>query len=124
MTTIRIRRPAYPLLTLAATASIAFSATLATLALPALPAMAAPAQQGRAQPTSAENKPQVVDLNTADLDALTTVPGIGPALAQRIIEYRKEHGPFKKVEDLLNVRGIGERSLARIKDRVTVGGKS
>ncbi len=65
-----------------------------------------------------------VDINTADVDRLTELPGIGRAIAQRIVDYRKEHGPFKAVDELLNVRGIGDRSLARIRDRVTVGGKS
>jgi len=85
-------------------------------------AYAAPARSaGKPSASSAiDEKSPPIDVNTADADKLTTLPGIGKAIAQRIIDYRKEHGPFKKVEELLNVRGIGDRSLARIKDRVTV----
>ena len=64
-----------------------------------------------------------VDINTADVEKLTGLPGVGPAIAQRIVDYRKEHGSFKSVDELLSVRGIGERSLARLRDRVTVGAK-
>jgi len=64
-----------------------------------------------------------VDINTADVEALAGLPGVGPALAQRIVDYRKEHGPFKTVDELLNVRGIGERSLARFRERITVEGR-
>jgi competence protein ComEA len=62
-----------------------------------------------------------VNINTAGIDELVTLPGIGRAYAQRIIEYRDKNGPFKRVEDLLNVRGIGEKTFAKIKDRLTVG---
>jgi len=63
-----------------------------------------------------------VDLNTADLAALDTLPGVGPATAQAIITYRQEHGPFRSVDELLEVRGIGDAKLAELRDRVTVGG--
>ncbi len=64
-----------------------------------------------------------VDVNTADADALQTLPGIGPALAERIIAYRTEHGPFRRVEDLLEVKGIGEATLEKFRQEVTVGDK-
>lgn len=63
---------------------------------------------------------QVVDLNTADATALETLPGIGPALAERILTWRDEHGGFRSVEDLLEVSGIGEGRFAELQDRVTV----
>lgn len=61
-----------------------------------------------------------VDINTATLDELQTLKGIGPSLAQRIIDYREEYGPFTSVEDLLNVKGIGEATLNKFRDHVTV----
>ena len=63
---------------------------------------------------------QVVDLNTSDAATLETLPGIGPALAERILAWRDEHGGFRSVEDLLEVSGIGEGRFAELQDRVTV----
>jgi competence protein ComEA len=62
----------------------------------------------------------LVNVNTASLDQLETLPGIGPALGQRIIDYRQAHGPFRSVDDLLNVSGIGDARLADIRSKVTV----
>lgn len=62
----------------------------------------------------------VVDLNTADQAALETLPGIGPALAGRILAWREEHGRFASVDDLLDVSGIGDARLADLRDRVRV----
>ncbi len=61
-----------------------------------------------------------VDLNTAGPDELQKLTGIGPALAQRIIDYREEHGPFQSVEGLLEVKGIGEATLEKFREDVTV----
>ncbi|MDM7885040.1 ComEA family DNA-binding protein [Curtobacterium sp. RHCKG23] len=62
----------------------------------------------------------VVDLNTADQATLETLPGIGPALAGRIIAWREEHGGFSSVDDLLDVSGIGQARLDDLRDRVRV----
>ncbi|MET3636402.1 ComEA family DNA-binding protein [Curtobacterium oceanosedimentum] len=62
----------------------------------------------------------VVDLNTADQATLETLPGIGPALAARILAWREEHGGFSSVDDLLEVSGIGDTRLAELRDRVRV----
>ncbi len=62
----------------------------------------------------------VIDLNTADQTALETLPRIGPALAQRIIEWRAENGRFRSVDDLLAVPGIGEKLLAGVREKVRV----
>jgi len=62
-----------------------------------------------------------VDVNAASAEELDSLPGIGPALAKRIIDYRQEHGPFAKVDDLLAVKGVGPKMLAKIRDRLTIG---
>lgn len=61
-----------------------------------------------------------VNLNTASLGQLETLPGIGATYAQRIIEYRAKNGPFKKIEDLEKVQGIGDATFAKLKDDITV----
>jgi competence protein ComEA len=62
----------------------------------------------------------LVNVNTANAEELDSLPGVGPATAAAILEYRREHGPFQRAEDLLGVRGIGEKKLARMRDRVVV----
>jgi competence protein ComEA len=60
-----------------------------------------------------------VNLNTADSAALESLPGIGPALAQRIVDYRQTHGPFERIEDLMQVSGIGEATFEEVKELIT-----
>lgn len=62
----------------------------------------------------------LININTAGPEELDTLPGIGPALAQRIIQYRETHGPFQTVEDIKKVSGIGEKSFEKLKDKITV----
>ncbi|GAA0992105.1 hypothetical protein GCM10009563_05830 [Subtercola frigoramans] len=72
-------------------------------------------------PTGAKALPlQPVNLNAADQGALETLPHVGPALAQRIIAWRSENGPFTQVEDLKNVSGIGDKTFAELQPLVTV----
>lgn len=61
-----------------------------------------------------------VDVNQADWPELSLLPGIGEVVARRIVEYRKQHGPFKKIEDLLKVPGIGPQTLSRIQPFVRI----
>ena len=61
-----------------------------------------------------------VDINTADAETLSTLKGIGPKTAMRIITYREETGNFKAVEDLMEVKGIGEKSFEALKPFITV----
>ncbi len=63
-----------------------------------------------------------IDINSATAEQLQTLPGIGPTLAQRIIDYRNTNGSFSAVGDLLNVSGIGQGKLEAILDYITVGG--
>ena len=65
-----------------------------------------------------------VDINTADAKALETLNGIGPAKAAAIVEYRAKNGPFKSVEDLEKVQGIGAATISKNRDSLTVGGKA
>jgi competence protein ComEA len=60
-----------------------------------------------------------VNINTADVAALDLLPGIGPALAQRIIDYRQEHGPFARLEDIMEVSGIGPGTFEKLRDLIT-----
>lgn len=81
------------------------------------------------EPTAAstETQPQpteggLVNINTAGVDELTALPGIGPVLAQAIVDYRTANGSFSSVEELINVKGIGTKKLEAILDYATVGG--
>ncbi|MEW6448318.1 MAG: ComEA family DNA-binding protein [Bacillota bacterium] len=96
---------------------------LAGPAEPAGPAASNPftaPARGRNVSAGASTPEDKVNLNTADAAALEDLPGIGPALARRIIEYRTDSGPFSSVDDLLKVSGIGEKKLAQIRDYVCV----
>ena len=63
---------------------------------------------------------ELIDLNTATAMELETLPRVGPRTAERILEYRREHGGFERIEDLMDVRGIGERTFLMLKPLVTV----
>ena len=70
--------------------------------------------------TTTKKEGAKVNINTAGVEELDQLPGIGPAIAQRIIDYRNEHGEFKKVEDIQEVKGIGDAKYSEIKDSITV----
>lgn len=63
--------------------------------------------------------PEKINVNTADAEALCELPGVGPCYAARIVAYRDEHGPFEKPEDLAAVRGIGPRTVEKLRPYVT-----
>lgn len=62
----------------------------------------------------------LININEADSQSLQEIPGVGPATAEKIIEYRNLNGKFKSIEELTNVKGIGEKTLEKIKDMITV----
>jgi competence protein ComEA len=82
-------------------------------------------RQGEASPTPDKKSPATlsapININTATLEELDKLPSIGPALAKVIVDYRTTNGPFKKIEDINNVKGIGDVLYAKIKDLITVG---
>jgi comEA protein len=75
------------------------------------------------QPRDGQASPAAprLDLNSATIPQLETLPGIGQRTAELIVEYRQKNGGFKKIEELMNVRGIGEKSFLRLRPLVTVG---
>jgi competence protein ComEA len=70
--------------------------------------------------TEAEEKNIKVNINTANSEKLQTLPGVGPAMASKIIEYRNSKGKFKTIEDLKNVSGIGDNKFNKLKDYIVV----
>jgi len=82
----------------------------------------AAAAQPQASARAAAKPPvtAVVNLNTASAAQLEALPGIGAKTAARIVEYRQKNGPFKKIEELMNVRGVGEKNFLKLKAQITV----
>ena len=74
------------------------------------------AEQSGTQKVSAEK----VNLNTATAEQLEALPGIGPVAAKNILEYRKKVGKFNRIEEIINVKGVGEKKFLKIKDRLTL----
>ncbi|MFL6194191.1 MAG: ComEA family DNA-binding protein [Thermoanaerobaculia bacterium] len=83
--------------------------------LTALPALAAEAKEGGGKK---------VNINSADASQLANLPRVGPSVAGRIIEYRKQNGPFKKLEDLMLVQGIGEKTFQMLKPYLALAGET
>lgn len=77
----------------------------------------AQAQKSPAPPSGAKK----INLNSATVQELVTLPKIGEKTAQRILDYRTKNGRFQKIEDLMKVKGIGEKTFLKLKDRIFVG---
>ena len=99
-----------------------FRQLLPLVALVALvSANAQPVSAQASSPTAAKaTVGATVNLNTASATEFEALPGIGAKTAARIIEYRQKNGPFKKVEELMNVRGIGEKNFLKLKPQITI----
>jgi len=63
---------------------------------------------------------EIINLNSATAAQIATLPGIGPKTADLIVQYRAKNGGFKKIEEIMNVRGVGEKSFLKLKSRLTV----
>ena len=95
--------------------------------LPDAPSSVIPLEENLMTPESSREQNPIravsgdaLDLNTASLEDLETLPGIGPVLAERIIEYRERYGGFQSVEEIMYVSGIGEKTYAKIADLLKV----
>jgi comEA protein len=97
------------------------AAAVLSCLLGALPSVAL-ADQTKTAPRAATKPPStaIVNLNTASATDFESLPGIGAKTAARILEYRQKNGPFKKVEELMNVRGIGEKNFLKLKAQLTI----
>ncbi len=73
------------------------------------------------QNKSTQSAIKKININTATVQELTTLPRIGPKKASAIVEYRNKNGKFQRIEDIMKVKGIGEKTFLRLKDLITVG---
>ncbi len=83
-------------------------------------------EKGEAAPPPSNGSPpsastELININTASAEELDKLPGIGPSIAKAIIDYRTKNGPFKQIEDINDVKGIGDALFEKIKDLITVG---
>jgi competence protein ComEA len=97
---------------------------LSVLALGVFIAAQPLAQSGQPKrETPAAKSAVVVNLNTATATDLQELPGIGARTAARIVDYRQKNGPFKKIEELMNVQGVGEKGFLKLRSQITVSAK-
>ncbi len=99
---------------------------IALLLALSLPLAASPSTTASAsvQETRPAASAPAINVNSATVAQLESLPGIGPSMAQRIVSYREKNGPFKKLEDLMNIQGIGEKSFLKLRPLLTVGGQA
>jgi competence protein ComEA len=85
------------------------------------PALAVAQSKASGQTSAKPAVTGTININTASATELQRLPGIGAKTAGRVIEYRQKNGPFKKVEELMNVQGIGEKNFLKLKNQISVG---
>lgn len=95
-------------------------AICATVLITSSPIAAAAQAPSATAPPAASASKSAINLNAATIDQLETLPGIGRKTAERILEFRTKSGGFKRIEDLMNVKGIGEKSFLKLKPLVVV----
>lgn len=100
---------------------IALAFVLACLAAATAVAAQQPKPAGDAARAAKPASTPIVNINTATAAEFEALPGVGPKMAARIVEYRQKNGPFKKVEELMNVRGLGEKNFLKLKGQLTLG---
>jgi competence protein ComEA len=93
---------------------------VALTCLLAAPAHAAAQSSARPAAKPAASAGGAININTASAAEFESLPGIGAKTAARIIEYRQKNGPFKKIEELMNVQGVGEKSFLKLKPQLTI----
>ena len=99
---------------------VPFTAAVCLLAVQTPTLSAAQSKPASRTTTAKPATGKVVNINTASAAELNGLPGIGAKTAALIVEYRQKNGPFKKVEELMNVRGIGEKNFLKLKPQITV----
>ena len=72
------------------------------------------------EPQSIVSEEGLININTADVELLTQLVGVGPSIAQRIISYRNENGLFHNIEDIMNIKGIGEKTFEKMRDQLCI----
>jgi len=77
-------------------------------------------ESAKTQQTDQAAKADLINVNTADLETLMKLPRVGPVIGQRIIDFREEHGGFKSLEEVMNVKGIGEKTFERLKPLIRI----
>lgn len=73
------------------------------------------------EPSNSQSK---ININTASISELQQLPRVGAKVAQRIVDFREKHGKFQRIEEIMKVQGIGEKTFEEMKDQITVGDKS
>jgi comEA protein len=117
-----MKKAAFPFLSLVFIIACAVFVYMAREAEPTYVSVIATLPQTDSVPETAPAPAEhvLININTADLDALMTLPGIGPAIGQRIIDYREENGLFMRAEEIMEVSGISARVFEGFRDNITV----